>query len=125
MSLFLPTDDVALYAAGEPDEHGWVREAVGAVPAWSGRASIQLAPALVDVSATGRGGAGPFDPATAPAGTVYLPPETEAVPVVDGMVLTGRGRRFVLAAVRAIPDPVAGSAACVVAELNGVDQWQQ
>lgn len=120
MTVLLPTDTVSLYPPGGADEHGWVSPPGSSDPTWVGDGSLQLGPGRTSVRASDDGGAGPFGPASAELGTVYLP--TDA-PAEDGMVLAARGRLFVLSQTRLVVDPSGGALDCVAASLTEVGQW--
>jgi hypothetical protein len=120
VSVLLPTDDLVLYPAGVPDAHGWVTagDTAGADPTWSGRGALQLDAGVTAPGASQGGGAGPFDPARTPLGAVFLPPDA---PALDGMVLSARGRRYVLSGTRLMVDPVGAGTDCVVATVTELE----
>jgi hypothetical protein len=120
VSVLLPTDDVALFAAGVPDAHGWVGagDDNAAAPMWSGRGALQLSAGITAPGASQGGGAGPFAPAMTPLGSVFLPPDA---PVADGMVLTARGRRYVLSSTHLVVDPIGAGNDCMVASVSELE----
>lgn len=122
MSVLLASDELTLYRAEGKDAHGWALP--GSTPAWTGKGSLQLTAGLTDQGATFFGGAGPYDPARAQQGTVYLPPDA---PAVEGMVLVARDHPYVLGALRFVGDPVGAGADCLVASVSElmtvVQEW--
>jgi hypothetical protein len=122
MTLLLAADQVDLYppSAGT-DAHGWAVPGT-APPAWAGLGNLQLGPGPSDPRAAEGGGAGPFGPAAADHGTLYLP--TDA-PAADGCVAVVRGQAYVLSGTRLVPDPAApdGGASCQAADVAGTARW--
>lgn len=119
MSLLIANDAVVLYPAGGDDEHGW--RLPDAEPAWEGTGNLQLGPGASDPGAGDGGGAGPFAPAAAEAGQLFLPPDAGAA---DGMTAEIRGRLFVLSQVRLITDPRgSGELDCQQASVSAVSGW--
>lgn len=117
--ILLPTDDCALY--GQPpvaDEHGFIEAPTEA--AWEGRGSLQLAGGITGTDASDAGGHGPWGPASDALGTVYLPPESEAV---DGMVLVSRDTSYTLSATHLVRDPIGAGSDAIVANVTEFDGW--
>jgi hypothetical protein len=100
MAVLLATHQIDLYPAAGADSHGWALS--GAVPAWRGRGSWQPGAGAADPAAADRGGHGPYSPAAAPGGTVFLPPE--ARPAEGDTAVIG-GQAWALSQVRLITDP--------------------
>lgn len=120
MTLLLAPDAVDLYPAGSLDAHGWREQ--GTDPTWTGWGNLQLGPGRSDPRAADSGGHGPSDPAAVEDGVLYLPSEA---PVVEGCGAMIRGRMFLLANVRLIPDPTypAGGLTCYASTASGVANW--
>lgn len=119
--LLLGIDEVALYAPGDLDAHGW-REPGDGPAAWTGTGNLQLTPGVSDPRAESGGGHGPHGPARDLTGTLFLP--TGAEPA-EGMIAEIRDRLFVLSQVRYVADPITpgGGIACWAATATTVDTW--
>lgn len=119
MTVLLATDPVDLYPAeDQADAHGWALP--GTTPGWTGAGNLQLSPGTSDPRATDRGGHGPFDPAAAQAGSLFLPMDADPA---EGMTAVIRGRPFALSNVRLVVDPTGGGIDCWVAAVAGTGQW--
>jgi hypothetical protein len=112
VSVMLATDQVALYPAQGTDSHGWGLP--GAEPTWCGPGSLQLGPGR---SEPGPGTGGPWAPAAAESGQLYLPAEAQ---LADGCTAVVRGRVYTVSQVRLIPDPTSGGLDCQQAAVSEV-----
>jgi hypothetical protein len=117
--LLLAADAVALYPPGPADVLGWATEGVPP-PAWEGTGNLQLAAGMTNPRATEGGGFGPFSPARAQQGVLYLP--AEAAPA-DGMTAECRGIRWALGGVRLVVDPSGGDLTCFEAIATQTSNW--
>jgi hypothetical protein len=121
--LLLGTDTVALYPpAGSADEHGWALP--GPDPYWTGTGNMQLTPGPSDPQAAQGGGHGPYAPAAALQGQLYLPPDC---PLQEGSAALVRGAWFTVARARLVTDPTAPpgeGASCWVAAVGGTAGWE-
>ena len=119
MTVLLAADEVELYPANGPDTHGWTLP--GTAPSWTGTGNLQLGAGLSDPRAADRGGHGPFAPATAPTGVLFLPADAEPA---EGMAARIRGQVWVLSQVRLQADPtdLAGYLTCWAATVTEAPQ---
>jgi hypothetical protein len=120
----LGTDTVALYPPNAAsDDHGWALPG-GAVPYWTGPGNLQLTPGPSDPRAADGGGYGPYNPAAALQGQLYLPPDC---PLQEGSAAVIRGEVFAVSRARLVTDPTAppgSGASCWVAAVAGTVSWQ-
>jgi hypothetical protein len=111
--VLLAPDEVTLHPPGADDRHGWAEAGDGQL--WAGLGNLQLAPGPSDPRAAAGGGHGPYAPAFAASGTLYLPPEA---PATDGTWARVRGAAYVLSQVREVADPYDGNLTCLVAAVS-------
>ena len=110
VDLHGPLSTVDTYGSAEPDP----------VVVWTGPGNLQLNGGVSDPRASDGGGAGPYDPAQAPAGQLFLPDDA---PVAEGCVADIRGAQYVLSQTYLAVDPVAGDLGCWVATAREVSSW--
>jgi hypothetical protein len=117
VTVLLAVDAVELFGpTGSADAHGWAEP--GTDPAWTGVGNLQVSAFPSDPRAADAGGHGPFDPATRPTGSLFLP--VDASPA-EGQVALVRGQSWALSQVRLVVDPSGGGVDCWVATATASD----